>query len=124
MTVVLFNNMLVAQVKSRCRTKNWDRGTNQAIAVTLPEGSTTQEIIISVKNLEDPDFEGTCPNNPPPPTLLNSYERQCTPDKFADMDTEWVRDEDQDDKHTVTIDIKNGEQAPLRNVKLCVKYTE
>jgi len=117
------NNVVMAQVKSRCRTKNWDHGTNQAIAVTLPEGSSTQEIIISVKNLEDKDFEGTCPNAPPPPTLLNGFEKQCTPGKFADTATEWVRDEDEDGKHTVTIDIKNDDQAPPRTVKLCVKYT-
>jgi hypothetical protein len=124
MAVLLFDNVIMAQVKSQCRIKNWDHGTNQPMAVALPEGSTTQQIIISVKNLEDRDFEGTCPSDPPPPTLLNDYQRQCTPDKFADMNTEWVRDEVEDNKHTVTIDLKNGDQAPPRTAKLCVQYTE
>ena len=94
----------VATAKSQCETRNWNHGTQQTLAVSLPEGSTTQQIIISVKNLDDNDFEGTCPNNPPqPPSLENGPQRQCQPGKFNDMTTEWVRDRDEGDKHTVTI---------------------
>jgi len=116
----------LAMAKSpQCETKNWNHGTLQTLAATLPAGSHTQEIIISVKNLDDNDYEGTCPNNPPdPPSLDNGPQRQCQPSKFGDMVTEWVHDKDEGDKHSVTIQIKNGDQAPPRTVKLCVKYTE
>jgi len=38
------------------------------------------------------------------------------------MTVEWVQDQEEGEEHTVTAEIKNGDQAPLRTVKLCVLY--
>jgi hypothetical protein len=93
------------------------------MSVELPAGSTTKQIIISVKNLDDNEYQGTCPTSvPSPATVENNPQRQCKPGKFGDMTVEWVRDQDEGDKHIVSLEIKNGDQAPPRTVKLCVKY--
>ncbi len=121
--VLLLSN--VATAKSACQTKNWNHGTQQTMTAELPDGSTTEQIIISVRNLDDNEFQGSCPVSvPSPPTVGNYENRKCTPEKFNDMTTEWVKDKDEGDKHTVSIELKNGDQAPPRTVKLCVKYNE
>lgn len=112
-----------ASAKVMCTSRNWNHGTQQSISVQLPEGSTTKKIVISVKNLTDNSFEGTCPSHVK--SSSEEYEtRQCEPEKFHDMTVEFVRDRDEGDKHSVTVEIKNGDQAPPREVKLCVKYDE
>jgi hypothetical protein len=114
----------LASGKSACQTKNWNHGTQQTMTVELPDGSTTSGVIISVKNLDDNEYQGTCPSSGLPAPSVETYEqRKCSPAKFADMTTEWVNDKDEGDKHTLSIEIKNGNEAPPRQVKLCVKYT-
>jgi hypothetical protein len=104
-----------------CETRNWNHGTQQTMHVSQPTGSTTRQIVISVKNLDDNEFQGACPSSVPyPPEDGNYAQRKCTPRKFHDMTVEWVRDQDEGDKRTVTVEIKNGNQAPARTVKLCV----
>lgn len=106
-----------------CLSRNWNHGTQQVISLSIPPESKTKQIVISVENLDDNEFQGSCPSSVPyPPTDTNNPHRRCTPSKFADMTVEWVRDLDEGDQHTVSIEIKNGNNAPPRTVKACVRY--
>ncbi len=120
-TGILLSTNIVLAESPACQERNWNSGTQQTMSVNLPAGSTTKEIIISVKNLDANEFDGKCPSSVPyPPTVQNYEQRKCKPQ--VDMTVERVLDRDEGDKHVVTIEIKNGNEAPPRTVKLCVKY--
>ena len=117
--MLISTSVVLAEVE--CQERNWNHGTNQSMSVRLPAGSTTKAIIMSVKNLDDNEYQGKCPSGVQSNTL--PYEkRQCEPAKLHDMTVESVVDNDEGDRHMVTVAIKNGDQAPPRMVKLCTKY--